>query len=580
MNKTFLELQKAAKKSRLQNPDFNVAVVGDSATQFLSDSIRGEAYLRGLTVSVYEADYDSVAQQLIDENGGVYKSQPKYVIIYLSVEKLYDLFSKTRYEDRRCFAKNVAGQIELYWQKICRYSSAKIIQYDFIEKNDGIFGNYALNVPESFLFQIKDLNLHLSELARSYKNAYLLDLNGIATSFGYNNIFSPQLYDMASLTLTTDILPRVAGQTIDIIQAARGASICKCVILDLDNTLWGGVIGDDGIGGIELGDLGSGKAFVRFQRWLKELTYRGILLCVCSKNDEKNARQPFEEHPDMVLGLSDITVFVANWQDKASNISAIRETLNIGMNSIVFIDDNAFERELVKSRLPDIIVPEMPKDPSEYVSYLQSLNLFETVSYSQEDRTRSEMYKSEAERRKVSAKYDSIDDFLKDLNMVSEYSRFKSFNYPRIAQLSQRSNQFNLRTIRYTEDEIAAIADDSGYITLQFCLKDRFGDHGLISVVIMKIDSDALFIETWLMSCRVLKRGMEEFVINTIIDTAEKSGYKRVIGEYIPTAKNGMVADVYEKHGFKATGDGRYVADTQKFNKLNTYIRGQNDATE
>ena len=200
--------------------------------------------------------------------------------------------------------------------------------------------------------------------------------------------------------------------------------------------------------------------------------------------------------------MSDITVFMANWQDKASNISAIRETLNIGMNSIVFIDDNAFERELVKSRLPDIIVPEMPKDPSEYVSYLQSLNLFETVSYSQEDRTRSEMYKSEAERRKVSAKYDSIDDFLKDLNMVSEYSRFKSFNYPRIAQLSQRSNQFNLRTIRYTENEIAAIAADPGYVTLQFCLKDRFGDHGLISVVIMKTDGDALFIETWLMRQR------------------------------------------------------------------------------
>ena len=580
MNKTFLELQKAAKKSRLQNPDFNVAVVGDSATQFLSDSIRGEAYLRGLTVSVYEADYDSVAQQFIDEHSEVYESRPEYIIIYLSVEKLYDSFSRAGGEDRCGFAKNVADRIESYWRNICRYSSAKIIQYDFIEKNDGIFGNYALNVPESFLFQVKRLNTLLCELTKSYKNAYILDLNGIATSSGYDNIFSPQLYDTASLTLTTGVLPQVAGQTIDIIRTIRGVSMCKCVILDLDNTLWGGVIGDDGIGGIELGDLGAGKAFVRFQRWLKELTYRGILLCVCSKNDEINAKQPFEEHPDMILRLSDITVFMANWQDKASNISAIRETLNIGMNSIVFIDDNAFERELVKSRLPDIIVPEMPKDPSEYVSYLQSLNLFETVSYSQEDRTRSEMYKSEAERRKVSAKYDSIDDFLKDLNMVSEYSPFRPFNYPRIAQLSQRSNQFNLRTIRYTENEIAAIAADPGYVTLQFCLKDRFGDHGLISVVIMKIDGDALFIETWLMSCRVLKRGMEEFVINTIIDTAEKSGYKRVIGEYIPTAKNGMVADVYEKHGFKPVGDGRYVADVRNFDKLNTYIRGQNDATE
>ena len=302
------------------------------------------------------------------------------------------------------------------------------------------------------------------------------------------------------------------------------------------------------------------------------------MLCVCSKNDERNAKQPFEEHPDMVLKLSDITVFVANWQDKASNISAIRETLNIGMNSIAFIDDNAFERELVKSKLKDVIVPDMPKDPSEYVSYLQSLNLFEAVSYSREDRVRAEMYRSEAERRKVSAKYDSIDDFLKDLDMISDYSPFAAFDYPRIVQLSQRSNQFNLRTIRYTEDEIAKIASDKSYVTLQFNLKDRFGDHGLISVVIMKSEGDALFVETWLMSCRVLKRGMEAFVLNTAVETAKRLGYKKVIGEYIPTAKNAMVADVYENHGFTAAGDNRYVADVQKFDKLNTFIKGHDNA--
>ncbi len=553
-------------------------MVGDSATQLLSDAIRGEAYLRGLTVSVYDADYDSVAQQLIDERSEVYKSKPAYIIIYLSVEKLYNLFSETLCEDRPSFANNIAGRIETYWQKIGKFSSAEIIQYTYIEKNDGVFGSYALSVPESFLYQVKKLNLLLTDLAASYKNAHLLDLNGIATLIGYDNMFSPQLYDMASLTLATGVLPRVAKQTIDIILSARGVSICKCVVLDLDNTLWGGVIGDDGMGGIELGDLGSGKAYVRFQRWLKELTYRGVLLCVCSKNDERNAKQPFEEHPDMVLKLSDITVFVANWQDKASNISAIRETLNIGMNSIAFIDDNAFERELVKSKLKDVIVPDMPKDPSEYVSYLQSLNLFEAVSYSREDRVRAEMYRSEAERRKVSAKYDSIDDFLKDLDMISDYSPFAAFDYPRIVQLSQRSNQFNLRTIRYTEDEIAKIASDKSYVTLQFNLKDRFGDHGLISVVIMKSEGDALFVETWLMSCRVLKRGMEAFVLNTAVETAKRLGYKKVIGEYIPTAKNAMVADVYENHGFTAAGDNRYVADVQKFDKLNTFIKGHDNA--
>jgi FkbH-like protein len=348
----------------------------------------------------------------------------------------------------------------------------------------------------------------------------------------------------------------------------------KCVILDLDNTLWGGIIGDDGMENIQIGELGIGKAFTNLQMWLKQLKQRGIILAVCSKNDETIVREPFEKHPDMILKLSDIAVFVANWDNKVQNINYIQSILNIGFDSMVFLDDNPFERNMVKTHIPYITVPDLPEDPSEYLTYLRSCNLFETASFTPEDEQRTQQYQEEAQRAVVQKQCINEDEFLLSLNMHSVVKPFDKFSIPRVSQLTQRSNQFNLRTIRYTEEEISAIADSDEHITLDFTLEDKYGDYGLISIIILKKQSDALFIDTWIMSCRVLKRGMEKFVLNQIAQQASKIGVKKIIGEYLPTAKNGLVKGHYNELGFtKCDGeDNLWILNLESYSDYSTFI--------
>lgn len=353
------------------------------------------------------------------------------------------------------------------------------------------------------------------------------------------------------MVLSLDVLPHIAYKTVDIINAIKG-KIKKCLILDLDNTTWGGIIGDDGIENIQVGSLGIGKAFSEFQHWAKKLKNRGIIVCICSKNTESVAVVPFKEHPDMVLRMEDISVFVANWENKADNIRHIQSVLNIGFDSMVFLDDNPFERNLVRENLPLVTVPELPEDPAEYLEYIYGLNLFETTSFSKEDTERTKLYQTEAKRVSNQKQFTNVGDFLVSLEMTSTVLDFNSFNTPRVSQLSQRSNQFNLRTIRYGEDDIERMSKSDDYKTFTFTLEDKYGDNGLICVIILKKEDKNLFVDTWFMSCRVLKRGMEKFVLNTIVDYAKKGSFENIIGEYIETPKNAMVKDHYLDLGFSA----------------------------
>ena len=350
----------------------------------------------------------------------------------------------------------------------------------------------------------------------------------------------------------------------DIIGASKGLFI-KCVILDLDNTLWGGAIGDDGMENIELGELGLGRAYGDFQRWLKQLRERGIILAVCSKNNEENARRPFELHPDMVLRLEDIAVFVANWESKAENIRQIQQTLNISFSSMVFLDDNPVERNVVSSELPEVTVPELPQDPTRYLEFLQGLNLFETVSFTHDDVVRTAQYQAEARRAEVKTSSFTGKDFLESLEMIAAVEEFTDFNRPRVAQLIQRSNQFNLRTLRYSGAEIANMVGDPSRINLAFSLSDKFGDYGLISIImLLKQSEDEYFIDNWIMSCRVLGRGMENFVLNAAAHAAREAGSKQLRGEYVATSKNEIVKEHYKNLGFKNQG-GQWVLDLETF---------------
>ncbi|MBP1672853.1 MAG: hypothetical protein H6Q25_668 [Bacteroidetes bacterium] len=572
MIQTFNQLKKNLKKDLSLLPVIKIALLGDTATQFLSTALKGVGVEKGFNFDLFEADYNQVERQFLDTTSELFQFDPEYIIVFQSTHKLLSKFNTTSIEKQiSVFNDRIA-----FIKTICSTTSTRIIYFNYPEIDDQVFGSYANKVENSFIYQIRRLNLELMNLSQQFPNLFICDISSIQNKLGRDFMFDSSVYVSTEMVLSIDTIPYIAYRTIDIISAAQGY-FKKCLILDLDNTLWGGIIGDDGIENIQLGhELGIGKAFSEFQQWILKLKNRGIILAICSKNNESIAKEPFEKHPEMVLHLDDIAVFVANWENKADNIRKIQSILNIGFDSMVFIDDNPFERNLVRENIPNITVPELPEDPGEYLEYLYSLNLFETISYSNADLERTKQYQVESQRAALQFSFTNEKDFLKSLAMVSEVAPLNPFNIPRVAQLSQRSNQFNLRTVRYTEAEIEALAQNDQFQNITFTLSDKFGEHGLICVIILeKQNSDTLFINTWFMSCRVLKRGMENFTLNTIVNYAKKNGFKKILGEYIPTSKNGMVENHYIQLGFSPVENINhhlFELDVEHYMDKETYI--------
>lgn len=569
---TFQQLKKLSKTDASALPQYSLAVLGDCATQHLATALRGYGVSVGIRLNVFDADYDQIDAQVMAPDSELYRFAPQGVLLQMCTEKLQEAFYDRPPEARASFAEDTYARIRQIWSRIGSHIPATVLQCNFPLIDDGVFGQFGNKTEQSFLFQQRKLNYLLMQGCQEAKNTFLIDLDALQTALGRSTFADPKLYYVAKMPISLAALPAAAKLVVDVVRSLQGA-VKKCLVLDLDNTLWGGVIGDDGLSGIQIGELGTGHAFSDFQKWLKELKNRGILLTVCSKNNEDTAKEPFEKHPEMVLRLEDFSMFVANWEDKARNIRTIQQALNIGMDSMVFLDDNPFERELVRTMIPEITVPELPEDPALYLQYLRGLDLFETASYSREDAGRTEQYREKAQRAAFEAAFQSYDDYLEALQMRASAAAFDPFHYPRIAQLTQRSNQFNLRTVRYTEAEIEALAQDDSRIGLYFTLKDKFGDHGLISVVVLeKQPEDTLFISEWLMSCRVLKRGMEAFIVDKILSVAAQQGFRRVVGEYIPTPKNAMVKDLYEQLGFARLENGRFQAEVSGFPYHKTFI--------
>lgn len=578
MIKDFPQLKKNLKADLTKLPKVKLALVGDTATQLLVTAIRGMGVECGYNLEVFEAEYNQVERQFFDTSSELYQFDADFIVLFLSTHKLCEHHSLLSTTDQAELAHERIAFIESICQ-IPALEGKKIICFNFPEIDDAVFGNYANKVRSSFPFQVRQLNYELMELAARTPNLNICDIASIQNKLGRDMMFAPNIYISTEMVLSLDSLPFIAERVMDIVCAVKG-HFKKCLIIDLDNTIWGGVIGDDGLEGIQLGHgLGIGKTFTEFQMWIKKLKQRGIIICVVSKNNEETAKEPFEKHPDMVLKLDDIAVFIANWETKVDNIRTVQNILNIGFDSMVFLDDNPFERLMVRENIPDITVPELPKDPGEYLEFLYSQNLFETASYSAADKDRTKQYQVEAQRVSLSKTFSNEADFLQSLNMLSTVSGFTKFNTPRVAQLSQRSNQFNLRTVRYTEADVTAMAENPKIIDLCFTLEDKFGDNGLVAVIILKpANTDSLFIDTWLMSCRVLKRGLEDFVLNTIIERARDAGYKQIVGEYIPTAKNKMVEQHYPSLGFRKkenAGTDMYVLDVDGYQPRECYIKNK-----
>ena len=569
--KTFAELKKNLKNDFSHLRPVKIALLGDTATQLLTQCIRGLGFDIGFDLQIWEADFNQIERQVLDPTTELYTFAPEIVIIFHSSHQLLAKYNKLNPAEYNSLAQDRLALIGDLSTFLNINLNAKIIYYNYTEINDAVFGNYAGKNPSSFLFQLRKLNYELMLYASQQADFHICDISSIQNRLGKATFFQTSVYINTEMVLSIDILPWVAAQTTDLIGSMYGR-LKKCLILDLDNTLWGGIIGDDGIENIQLGNLGIGKAFTEFQHWVKKLKNRGIVLAICSKNTETIAREPFEKHPNMVLRLDDIAIFKVNWDNKADNIKQIQAELNIGFDAMVFLDDNPFERAMVREHLHDLTVPELPEDPANYLEYLYTLNLFETTSLTDEDAERTRHYQTATKRNTEQQQYTDEDAFLQSLNMTAVVEAFNTFNTPRLAQLSQRSNQFNLRTVRYTETDVKSIADSTDAFGISFTLTDKFGDNGLICAVILKKEStDVLFIDNWFMSCRVLKRGMENFTLNTITAFAKAKGFGYLKGQYLQTFKNEIVKYLYQDLGFEKQND-YWVLDTHTYTPKKTHV--------
>ncbi len=559
---SFAELKRLAKQKSTSNVDvLRVAIVGDVATQLFTVALRGALASRGIHAAFFEAEYNQVSRQLLAKDSELHHFAPDIVIVWEAVERWWgaDITVASRIERVKAYTESFTG---------------KILYINCAPYADGVFGSYA--VQHSFAVKVRKFNADLDTLAEQCSNLFVVDLNSLVAFYGRREIYDTMLEATSDMPLSLDGQAMLAERSVDIITAQRGI-VKKCVIVDLDNTLWAGILGEDGIEGVEIGGHGLGWAHLELQRWLLRLRQRGVLLAVCSKNDESLAKEAFDTRKkEMALHLEDFACFVANWETKADNIAHIQRVLNLGMDSFVFLDDNPAEREIIRQAHPSVCVPELPQDPAQWLSYLIEQNLFETVSYSEADAARTEQYRIEAERLAFQTTFADEAGFLNSLAMTATVQALNPLNIPRVAQLTQRSNQFNLRTIRYTEAECANLAHDPTWTTMAITLADRFGDNGLVNVLFVKKDGPQAFIDTWLMSCRVLKRGLEKFALNQLVEKLKADGITQLIGEYLPTKKNGMVAHLYEELGFVSLGDNRFSLDLTTYTPLENFIYEEN----
>ena len=550
----YVNLFRAIPANELDLKPIKIGMVASSSAEHLVDVMRFWLAKDGFDAQIYLAEFNTMDQTVLDPASALYRFGPDLIWLFSNHRDIQIDIPFGCPAER--VDEGIQAEVHRFvnrWGAIQAHSPAYIIQNNADLPLDRVFGNFEGSVLWGRTNVLRQFNLRLAQAVTS--GVTLFDLDYLSSVYGKRFWFDERYWYHSKHAFALDAIGFVAFRMARLVKGLKGQAQ-KCIVMDLDNTLWGGIIGDDGVEGIKLGHEASGEAFVDFQKYLRKLKERGVILTICSKNQEENARLPFEGHPDMQLRLDDIAVFTANWNNKADNIREIAEVLDIGLDSLVFLDDNPVERELVRSRLPMVAVPEMPEDPARYIRALDHCCYFETNTFSQEDSERNEMYRSNAQRKGLQKRYTDVSDFLGGLEMKSFVGGFDEMNLPRIAQLINKSNQFHLTTTRYSEAQIKALMKNEDTVCRYFKLKDRFGDNGLISVIILKkINGSDLFVDTWVMSCRVLARGMEEFIQNEMIAIGKQHKASRLIGKYIPTKKNGLVAELYQRLGYRLVDD-------------------------
>ena len=529
---------------------FRLAVLSNSTIDMIVPALVASAARRGIALEVVQPSYDQVAQEALTPDSRVNSSKADAVLFALDYRALPLKLSLGDPDASAVTVQGAFGYLQALRDGIKANSNAVCIFQTFAAPVESLFGSLDRALPGTLRSLIDGINRELTAYVLGSGDV-LLDVAGLAETVGLANWHDTQLWNMGKFSFSDELIPLYADHVGRKVAAIRGKS-GKVLVLDLDNTVWGGVIGDDGLEGIKIaqGDA-TGEAHLAVQRLALDLRQRGIVLAVSSKNTDEVARTPFEQHPEMLLKLNHIAVFQANWNDKATNIRAIAEELSLGLDSIVFLDDNPVERGLVRKLLPQVAVPELPDDPAYYARTLTAGGYFEAVAFATEDLKRAGFYQDNAKRASLQKLVGGVDAYLASLDMTITFQPFDPTGRARIVQLINKSNQYNLTTRRYTDPEVTEAENAPEVFTMQVRLMDIFGDNGMISVVICRPGGDRIWdIDTWLMSCRVLGRRVEHMVLREILEHARTTGIQKLTGTYRPSDRNKLVVDHYAKLGF------------------------------
>jgi FkbH-like protein len=540
-----------------------IALAGNATMDHLVPVLRFYLARHGLRAEVHLSLFGSMRQSLLDPASDLYACQPDVVWVFASWRDLpCKAVPGATTAQADAAVADAAGECEALWRAVRTHAPrAAILQNNADAPAERVFGNLEGSAPWGRQTLLRRLNSELARRAADHPGVVVFDLDSAAAHYGRERWHDARFWHHSKHPFDLDATGLVAARGAAVVAALRGRAR-KCLVLDLDGTLWGGVMAEDGLEGIRLGEGAEGEAFVAFQQYCLDLQRRGIVLAVCSKNDDAVAREPFERHADMRLHLSDFAAFRANWQSKAENLRAIAADLSLGLDALVFVDDHPAERHLVRMALPEVAVPEMPADPADYVATLDRSGWFEAVGFAAEDAARAGLYRDNVQRNELRQSAATVEDFLRSLDMTATVGALDGATVGRIAQLLARTNQFHLTGRRYGEAGLRAWIGDPDRRVFWVRLADRFGDNGLIAAVLLCREKegaqvgahaagDTLRVDNWAMSCRVLTRGVEEFIACEILATARALGCRRIVGEYVASNRNALVSGLYEHLGFR-----------------------------
>lgn len=551
-----------------------VAVLSSFTLNGLEETLRVKCSDLNVNCITFVSGYNQYNQEIFNEKSKLYEFKPDITFLTLDIRDIlgkvfYNPYSHTAEERKEIITKKI-NELKNLIGTFTQNSKSKLVLSNSKNPDYSPYGIVETKMDYGIYSMIADFNSRLAEYIKNQQSVYLYDFNAFVNRFGENNVFDYRQFFIGDIRIAFDFIPALANDLIGFVKPLLGLNK-KCIVLDLDNTLWGGVVGEDGFDGISLGDSSPGNAFVEFQQRILSLWKRGIILAINSKNNPDDALQVIKKHPAMILREECFGAIRINWNDKVSNLKELSSELNIGLNSMIFVDDDPVNREMIKMQLPEVLVLDLPDDPSQYAKCITELTDFNVLSVTEEDLDRGKMYFEQKQRTEFEKSITSLDDFLKQLNIKIKIKNANEFTIPRISQLTLKTNQFNLTTHRYQEEEIRRFASDKSTMIGCAQIEDKFGDNGITGVFIVKKEKEIWEIDTFLLSCRVMGRGIENGILGYLLGKAKSDGVKFVKGTFIPSKKNMPCQTFLEDSGFNKK-DSEWIFDLNNVIKVPKHL--------